>query len=124
MKKSKAMLKKEKQQKLKMERDIKKIKKSIENTKLFNLGHVTSEHIKQPSNVKYESDTTKSILSNNSINNQSIVKKELSEEMLERERLAQIELNKKSKRIAPLYNKGAYQYITEETDLTTIARKI
>ena len=30
----------------------------------------------------------------------------------------------KSKRIAPMFNKGADQYITEESDLTTLGRKI
>jgi hypothetical protein len=30
----------------------------------------------------------------------------------------------KSKRLAPQFNKGAVQYITEEADLTTLGRKI
>jgi hypothetical protein len=43
--------------------------------------------------------------------------------MLEREIKAQEEIAKKRKRIAPLYNKGAAQYITDETDPKTIGRK-
>lgn len=41
-----------------------------------------------------------------------------------RERIAQEEIEKKKKRIAPLYNKGGLQYITDDTDLTTVGRKI
>lgn len=37
---------------------------------------------------------------------------------------AYIEAVKKSKKIAPLYNKGAYQYITDDEDLTTIGKKV
>jgi hypothetical protein len=44
-------------------------------------------------------------------------------DMLEREIKAQEEIAKKIKRIAPLYNKGAAQYITDETDPKTIGRK-
>lgn len=43
---------------------------------------------------------------------------------VERERIAQEEIEKKKKRIAPLYNKGGYQYLTDDTDLTTVGRKI
>lgn len=41
-----------------------------------------------------------------------------------RERIAQEEIEKKKKRIAPLFNKGGLQYITDDTDLTTVGRKI
>jgi len=44
-------------------------------------------------------------------------------EMAERERKAQEEIARKRKCIAPAYNKGAYQYITPETDPKTIGRK-
>jgi len=44
-------------------------------------------------------------------------------EMLEREKKAQEEIEKKKMRIAPAYSKGAYQYITDDTDLTDLGRK-
>lgn len=44
--------------------------------------------------------------------------------MAERERIAQEEIEKKKKRVAPSFNKGPYQYITDETDLKTMGRKI
>lgn len=44
--------------------------------------------------------------------------------MLEREQLAQQEIEKKKQRTAPLYNKGPVQYITDDTDLTTLGRKV
>lgn len=40
-----------------------------------------------------------------------------------REKVAQEEIARKKKRVAVLVNKSAYQYITEETDLTTLGRK-
>jgi len=43
--------------------------------------------------------------------------------MEERERLAQEEIERKKLRTAPLYNKGGYQYITDETDLSDLGRK-
>lgn len=43
--------------------------------------------------------------------------------MLERERIAQAEIAYKRTCIAPLVNKGAYQYITPGTDIQTIGRK-
>lgn len=47
----------------------------------------------------------------------------LSAEMQQREELAQEEIERKKLRTAPAYNKGAYQYITDEQDLTEIGRK-
>lgn len=44
-------------------------------------------------------------------------------EMLERELAAQEEIERKKKRIAPAYNKGAYQYITDGTDPSDLGRK-
>jgi hypothetical protein len=41
-----------------------------------------------------------------------------------REKLAQVEIERKKKRIAPLYNKGGLQYITDDMDLTTLGRKV
>jgi hypothetical protein len=41
-----------------------------------------------------------------------------------REQAAQEEIERKKKRTAPLYNKGGYQYISDDTDLTTVGRKI
>ena len=48
---------------------------------------------------------------------------ELSPEMQERERRAQAEIKQKQKRVAVLYNKGAYQYISDEMDPKTFGRK-
>jgi hypothetical protein len=45
-------------------------------------------------------------------------------EMLEREIAAQQEIERKKKRTAPAYSKGAYQYITDETDIKEIGRKL
>lgn len=42
----------------------------------------------------------------------------------EREAAAQVEIQKKKNRVAPLYNKGGYQYITDDTDTTTLGRKV
>lgn len=42
----------------------------------------------------------------------------------EREALAQQETERKKKRIAPLYSKGPYQYLTDEADPTTLGRKV
>jgi hypothetical protein len=43
----------------------------------------------------------------------------------EREVVAQVEIDKKKKRVAPMYNKGGYQYIGDDVDPKTIgARKI
>lgn len=44
-------------------------------------------------------------------------------EMAERERLAQEELDRKRSRVAPAYSKGAYQYISDETDISDLGRK-
>jgi len=44
-------------------------------------------------------------------------------ELAERERLAQEELERKKTRVAPAYSKGAYQYISDETDLSDLGRK-
>jgi hypothetical protein len=41
----------------------------------------------------------------------------------ERERIAQEEIAKKKKRVGVLVNKSGYQYISEETDLTTLGKK-
>lgn len=44
-------------------------------------------------------------------------------DMADREQEAQKEIERKKKRVAPAYNKGAYQYVTEETDPKDIGRK-
>lgn len=44
-------------------------------------------------------------------------------EMLQREIEAQKEIARKKMRVAPAYNKGAYQYITDETDPSDLGRK-
>lgn len=44
-------------------------------------------------------------------------------DMLEREQAAQEEIERKKRRVAPLYNKGGYQYVTDETDLSDLGRK-
>jgi hypothetical protein len=48
---------------------------------------------------------------------------ELTDEMIAREKAAQEEIERKKKRVAVLYNKGAYQYITDEMDPKTFGRK-
>ena len=45
------------------------------------------------------------------------------EEYARREALAQQEIERKKKRVGILVNKSCYQYITDETDLTTLGRK-
>lgn len=42
----------------------------------------------------------------------------------EREAAAQIEINKKKNRVGPLYPKGGYQYMTDDTDTTTLSGKV
>jgi len=44
-------------------------------------------------------------------------------ELALRELEAQKQLEEKKKRIAPAYSKGAYQYISDETDMSDIGRK-
>lgn len=50
-------------------------------------------------------------------------RKQVSEEMQKREQAAQAEIEHKKSRVAPLFNKGAYQYITDEYDTKDIGRK-
>ena len=45
------------------------------------------------------------------------------EEYARREAEAQVEIAKKRKRTGVLYNKGAYQFISDEMDITTLGRK-
>lgn len=47
-------------------------------------------------------------------------------ELIERERLAQIEIENKKKRVAPLYSKGNYQYIGDapEEIIKNLGKKI
>lgn len=49
--------------------------------------------------------------------------KALSAEMEERERLAQEEIARKRKRVAVVAHKSAYQYLSDDMDLTLIGRK-
>lgn len=49
---------------------------------------------------------------------------EESPEMAARERLAQEEKDRKRKRLAPLYNKGPVQYITDDADPKELGRKL
>ncbi len=42
----------------------------------------------------------------------------------EREAAAQVEIEHKKKRTAPLYNKGGYQYITDGMELDTLGKKV
>ena len=44
--------------------------------------------------------------------------------MMAREKKAQEEIERKKLRVAPLYSKGGYQYISDDTDLTTLGRKV
>ena len=48
----------------------------------------------------------------------------LTPKMQEREARAQEEIARKRLRVAPLYNKGGLQYVSDDTDLTTIGRKV
>lgn len=41
-----------------------------------------------------------------------------------REAVAQQEIERKKKRIAPHYSKGPYQYLTDDVDPTTLGRKV
>lgn len=50
--------------------------------------------------------------------------KKLSPDMQERENAAQEEIERKKKRVAPLWNKGGLQYITDDTDIITLGRKL
>jgi len=50
-------------------------------------------------------------------------KKQYAGEMAEREAEAQKEIAAKKKRVAPLFNKGGYQFITDGTDPKDIGRK-
>lgn len=51
---------------------------------------------------------------------------ELTPDMAEREKLAQQEISRKKKRVAPLYNKGGYQYVGDAPPeiIQTLGRKI
>lgn len=53
-----------------------------------------------------------------------VAPKKLSPEMQAREIAAQEEIERKKKRVAPLWNKGGLQYITDDTDITTLGRKV
>jgi hypothetical protein len=44
--------------------------------------------------------------------------------MRKREEIAQKEVDEKRLRIAPPYSKGAYQYITDLKDLSTLGKKV
>lgn len=45
------------------------------------------------------------------------------EELIERERIAQEEIERKKKQVAPMYSKGAYQYITSPELLHDLGKK-
>ena len=49
-------------------------------------------------------------------------KREMTPEMLERERIAQAEIERKKKCTAPAYNKGAYQYVASEEVAKDVGR--
>lgn len=51
------------------------------------------------------------------------VKKPLSEEMQRREEVAQLEIERKKKRVAVICHKSGYQYLSEDTDLTMLGKK-
>jgi hypothetical protein len=58
-----------------------------------------------------------------SVTGPSIVKQRYTGSMAERESKALEEIERKKKRVGIAYNKGAYQYITDETDPKDIGRK-
>lgn len=80
-------------------------KKSVLVTKAF-----VRETLKYPSLVSVSNSPVK-------------VRPVLSPEMQRRELEAQKEIERKKKRVAILYNKGGYQYVSDETDLTTLGKK-
>ena len=45
-------------------------------------------------------------------------------DLVERERLAQVEVDKKKSRIAVAYNKGPYMVITDPKDVPTLGREV
>jgi len=53
-----------------------------------------------------------------------VIPKKLDAKMQAREDAAQEEIARKKKRVAPLFNKGGLQYISDEMDLTTLGRKV
>jgi hypothetical protein len=124
MKKSKAQLRKEREAKQQNERSVATLRNSINTMQLFGSVVVPSDRCAQmPTNTRYEMDSTKTISSNTSTTVPANVRAKLSPEMEERERIAQVEAKRKAKRVAPLFNKGAYQFITDDTDPKTIGRK-
>lgn len=123
MKKSKAQLRREREERQQKERAVATLRNSINTMQLFGSVELPSSGSAQmPTNTRYEMDSTK-MISSNTTSTAPAARVELSPEMEERERLAQVEAKRKSKRVAPLFNKGAYQYITDETDPKTIGRK-
>ena len=54
----------------------------------------------------------------------TLKRKKLSAIMMAREKKAQEEIERKKLRVAVLVNKSGYQYITDDTDLTTLGRKV
>lgn len=54
----------------------------------------------------------------------TLKRKKLNAIMMVREQKAQEEIERKKLRVAPLYNKGGLQYITDDMDLTTLGRKV
>lgn len=124
MKKSKAQQQREKREREANDKKVNELKRAIKGASLFNMKDVPSKaKLEMPTNVRYQMDTTTKIKSNDKIVNKVRIKQELTPEMLVRERAARKELEQKSKRIAPLFNKGAYQYITDDMDPKTIGRK-
>lgn len=125
-KKSRAQLQREQQAKQNKEKELKKLKSSINDMKLFGISKEAPDHKPNYDHPRYVSDSTRCIRSNNDMSGTMYinVKDDLSPEMLAREAVAQEEIKRKRKRVAPAYNKGGYQYITDDTDPKTLGRKI
>lgn len=123
-KKSKKQLQQEQKAKQEKIRRIAQLKQSISNTKLFGVAQDVPDYSPTYDAPRYADDVTRTIKSNAAHSNVVTNSATLEGEMLERELVAQAEAKRKSKRVAPLYNKGAYQYLTDDTDPTTIGRKL
>lgn len=125
-KKSRAQQQREHQDKLAKEKQTKKLAASIKGMTLFGISKEVPDYQPQYNHPRYVSDSTRCIPSNNDSSGTLYINTqvELSPEMQVREEEARLELKRKSKRVAPAYNKGAYQYITDDTDPKTLGRKL
>lgn len=124
IKKTKAQKNRERLEQQQKDSQLLRLKKQIAGIKLFGVSDDAPDY-RPAHNPRYHDDSTKQITSNRERGTIVVCERaELSPEMQERERLAQIEKARKAKRVAPAYSKGAYQYITDDTDPKTLGRKL